>query len=61
MGDKIQKLRKARGRNLKHLAEIIGISGPVVVLYERSEITPSVESFKVSPTTLLMTRTPYPT
>jgi transcriptional regulator with XRE-family HTH domain len=49
MGDKIQKVRKERGRSLKRLAEIIGISGPVVVLYERSEITPSVKSFNVSP------------
>lgn len=55
MGDKIQKLRKERGWSQKHLAEIIGTSGPIVGRYERSEMTPSVEvakklaeSFKVT-------------
>ena len=55
MGDKLQKLRKERGWSQKHLAEIIGTSGPIVGRYERSEMTPSVEvakkladSFKVT-------------
>ncbi len=55
MGDKIQKLRKERGWNQKHLAEMIGTSGPIIGRYERDEMTPSVEvakkladSFKVT-------------
>ncbi len=55
MGDKIQKFRKERGWSQKHLAEMIGTSGPIVSRYERSEMTPSVEvakklaeSFKVT-------------
>lgn len=55
MGDKIQKLRKTKGWSQKHLAEMIGTSGPIIGRYERGEMTPSVEvakkmaeSFKVT-------------
>jgi transcriptional regulator with XRE-family HTH domain len=55
MGDKIQELRKERGWSQKHLAEMIGTSGPIIGRYERDEMTPSVEvakkladSFKVT-------------
>lgn len=55
MGDKIQRLRKDRGWSQKHLAEMIGTSGPIIGRYERNEMTPSVEvakkmadSFKVT-------------
>lgn len=55
MGDKIQRLRKERDWSQKHLAEMIGTSGPIIGRYERDEMTPSVEvakkladSFKVT-------------
>lgn len=46
MGDKIQRLRKERGWNQKHLAEMIGTSGPIIGRYERGEMTPSVDGCK---------------
>jgi transcriptional regulator with XRE-family HTH domain len=46
MGDKIQKLKKERGWSQKHLAEIIGTSGPIVGRYERSEMIPLVDGCK---------------
>ena len=55
MGDKIQKLRKEKGWSRKHLAQMIGTSGPIIGRHERGEMTPSVEvakklaeSFKVT-------------
>ena len=55
MGDKIQRPRKDRGWSRKHLADMIGVSGPIIGRYERGEMIPSVEvakkmadSFKVT-------------
>jgi ribosome-binding protein aMBF1 (putative translation factor) len=45
--DKIRKVGKERGWSQKHLAEIIGTSGPIVGRHERSELTPSVEVAKM--------------